>query len=329
MREAIRLAWRSAGHTRPNPPVGAVVVKDGKIIGRGRHKKCGGAHAEAAALASVKDISQLKGATVYCTLEPCSRVGRVGACTAALIAAQVKRVVWACDDPNPVNKGRAARILRRAGIECKSGVCRAEAEPLIRPFTKHVKTGLPFVTVKIAMSLDGKICDTKGDAKWITAAATRRETGRLREVVDAIMVGAETVRRDDPSLLSHGRPNDDLLRVVVCSRAESVPPKAQILTDKAQERTIIAHGDGRRVDLTQLMKTLGAMGIMHVLCEGGLELARGLAAAGLVDEWITAVAPIVIGAGAVKDAARGRFRAAKVTAAGDIIATAEAVCLRG
>ena len=157
MQRAIALAERSAGHTRPNPPVGAVVVKRGRVIGEGRHRRCGGDHAEVAALKSC--TSSPKGATVYVTLEPCSKPGRVGACCDALIAAGVQRVVWACSDPNPVNLGKAARILRRAGIETAHGVCADEASVVIRPFAKHVTTGLPYVTVKLAMSLDGKICD--------------------------------------------------------------------------------------------------------------------------------------------------------------------------
>ena len=195
MRRAIALAERSAGHTRPNPPVGAVVVKHGRVIGEGRHRRCGGDHAEVAALKACKTSPRgaavyvtlepcskpgrvgaccaalkactfsPKGATVYVTLEPCSKPGRVGACCDALIAAGVKRVVWACPDPNPVNRGKAARILRRAGIATAHGLCEDEASALIRPFAKHVTTGLPYVTVKLAMSLDGKICDDLGNAR--------------------------------------------------------------------------------------------------------------------------------------------------------------------
>ena len=244
MRRAIALAWRSAGHTRPNPPVGAVVVKGGKIIGEGRHRRCGGDHAEVAALKAC--TFSPKGAAVYVTLEPCSKPGRVGACCDALIAAGVKRVTWACADPNPTNRGKAARILRRAGIETAHGLCEDEAAPLIRPFAKHVTTGLPYVTVKLAMSLDGKICDDFGNARWISDVRSRRITGKWRDRVDVVMVGAETVRKDNPSLLCHTRRNDDLWRAVVSA----------------------------------------------------------LAAAELVDEWITVLAPIVIGSGTLAKASR-------------------------
>lgn len=301
-----------------------MVVQAGEIVGRGRHRRCGGDHAEVAALKSAG--SRARGATVYCTLEPCSRSGRVGPCTEALIAAGVKRVVWACNDPNPKNAHRAAKVLTAAGIACECGLCKDEAQRLLRPFAKHIRTGLPWLTVKLAMTLDGKICDAAGDAKWITAPATRRATGKLREVADAIMVGANTIRCDDPSLLSHGKSNPDLLRVVVCSRPESIPANAQVLTDAAHHRTIIAHGDGKRVDVTQLMRTLGAMGLMHVVCEGGLELARELAAAGLVDEWICALAPMVMGGGKIGAARRGKFSRVTLSPANEVIA--EALCSR-
>ena len=302
MRRALALAGMSRGHTRPNPPVGAVVVKGAKIIGEGRHVRCGADHAEAAALKSAaRRGNAAKGATVYVTLEPCSRPGRVGACCDALAAAGVGKVVWAVPDPNPKNAGRAARILRRAGIEtdCWSRsrdparrACAEAAKELIAPFAKHVATGLPFVTVKIAMSIDGRICDDSGDAKWISSEKARRMTGRLREMVDVIMVGAETVRKDNPSLLSHGRRNDDLFRAVV-TLSGRLPPKAQVFTDAARDRTLVFKVG--QEGLRGVLRQLGERGFMHVLCEGGLELARSLAAEGLIDEWIAVLAPKVIG----------------------------------
>lgn len=295
MRRAVAIAWRSAGHTRPNPPVGAVVVKGGRIIGEGRHRRCGGDHAEVAALKSCK--SSPRGATVYVTLEPCSKPGRVGACCDALAAAGVKRVVWACADPNPTNRGRAARVLGRAGIETSRGLCEEDASALIRPFAKHVTTGLPYVTVKLAMSLDGKICDNSGSARWISSAQSRRITGKMRESVDVVMVGAETVRKDNPSLLCHTRRNDDLWRAVV-SRSGKLPRGAQVFADAAKDRTLVFR------DAAEAVRELGRRGFMHVLCEGGLGLARSLAAAGLVDEWITVLAPLVIGDASLASATR-------------------------
>jgi diaminohydroxyphosphoribosylaminopyrimidine deaminase/5-amino-6-(5-phosphoribosylamino)uracil reductase len=308
MRRALALAARSCGHTRPNPPVGAVVVKDGVVIGEGRHVRCGADHAEAAALKSVKVPGGATGATVYVTLEPCSKAGRVGACCDALMAAGVSKVVWAVPDPNPKNAGKAAKVLRRAGIETECWIrsrdpqrrgCADEAARLIAPFAKHVTTGLPYVTVKLAMSLDGKICDDSGDARWVSSVQARKRTGRLRERVDAVMVGAETVRQDDPSLLSHGRRNDDLYRVVV-SASGRLPRKAQIFTDGAKDRTIVFTPDGRGI--RGVLEDLGARGFMHILCEGGLKLVRSLAAEGLVDEWIAVLAPKVIGNGPIRAA---------------------------
>ena len=313
---ALAEAWKSAGHTRPNPPVGAVVVRKGEIIGRGRHRRCGGDHAEVAAIKdalrhlpeSVRRRSRpLAGTVVYVTLEPCSRPGRVGACTDALAAAGVARVVWAEPDPNPVNRGRAARALAKAGIvgerfqgkPVASGVwpCGGEAAALIAPFAKHIATGLPYVTVKIALSLDGRICDAWGDAHWSSSTASRQRTGRLREVVDAVMVGAETVRRDNPSLLCHTKRNDDLWRVVI-SRSGRLSKRAQLFTDAAKDRTLVFS------DPRVALEELGRRGFLHVLCEGGLDLARALAEEGLVDEWVTVLAPVVIGSRPIARAVR-------------------------
>ena len=315
---ALELAEKGEGHTRPNPPVGAVVVKGGKIVGEGWHRRAGGDHAEVAAIKSAS--VPLAGATIYVTLEPCSRAGRVGACTDAIAAAGIARVVYAVADPNPKNRGRAKRALAKAGVACvRAGrevcepaewaacgglrECLAEAERLIAPFAKHVTTGLPYVTIKLAMSLDGKICDDYGNARWVSSATSRRATGRMREWVDAIMVGAETVRSDNPSLLSHGRRNDDLIRVVV-TRSGRLPKDAQIFTDGAPNETRVFRVGKDDMDLRDVLRQLGQAGVMHVLCEGGLKLARSLADAGLVDEWISILSPIVIGSRRLKDALR-------------------------
>lgn len=303
MLRAHDLAMLSRGHTRPNPPVGAVVVKRGRVIGEGRHRRCGGDHAEAAALKSCAESPA--GATVYCTLEPCSRPGRVGACCDALVAAGVREVVWACPDPNPANRGKAARVLRRAGISTACWATGRDAarrelagdvfETTLAPFAKHVTSGLPFVTVKLAMSLDGKICDDWGDAKWVSGPRARKATCAMRSHVDAMLVGAETVRRDNPSLLARPRPNNDLWRAVV-SRSGKLPAGAQVFTDSAHGRTLVYR------DAAEAVRDLGRRGFMHVLCEGGLVLARSLAEAGLVDEWITVLAPKVIGSRRIGDA---------------------------
>ena len=314
---ALDLASRGEGHTRPNPPVGAVIVRGGKIVGEGYHRKAGANHAETAAIADAKRRgNSVKGATLYVTLEPCSRRGRVGACTEAIAAAGIKEVFYAVPDPNPVNRGRAKRALGRAGVACRclATDCRAlwvrpktndgarlrdlvqSAKELVLPFAKHVKTGLPYVTVKLAMSLDGKICDDAGDAKWISSAASRRLTGLDRGRVDAIMVGAETIRKDDPSLLSHGRRNDDLLRAVV-SRSGRLPKSAQVFADGRNPTLVF-----RSVE--EALSELGRRGCLHVLCEGGLSLARSLADRNLVDAWRLVTAPMVIGSRPISQARR-------------------------
>ena len=316
MTSALELAARGLGHTRPNPAVGAVVVKDGRIVGRGWHRKAGGDHAEVAA---IKDARRhewvtvgrayrtgsqfLRGSTLYVTLEPCSKPGLVGACTDAIIAAGISRVVYALPDPNPKNRGKAKRALAKAGVKCerlRDAEVERAASSLVAPFAKHVATGLPYVTVKIAMSLDGKICDDRGHAKWISSAEARRFTGGMRERVDAIMVGGETIRRDNPSLLSHDNANPDLLRVVV-SKSGKLPKNAQVFADGAPNRTLVFD------DAKKALEELGRMGITHVLCEGGLKLARSLADQGFVDQWLAVVAPKVIGSRPVDAALCGEF----------------------
>lgn len=305
LERALELARKGEGHTRPNPPVGAVIVKDGKILGEGYHKKAGTNHAETAAIADAKKRgNDIKGATIYVTLEPCSKPGRVGACTDAIIAAGIADVYYAVSDPNPTNRGRAKRVLAKAGIKCecvKKGPIVAACHDLIAPFNKHVTTGLPYVTVKLAMSLDGKICDDTGDAKWVSSAVSRKLMGWERTRVDAIMVGAETVRKDNPSLLSHNKRNDDLIRVII-SRSGELPKSAQIFTDGAVNKTLVFKSP------KEALVELGKLGCLHVLCEGGLKLVRSLAEEKLIDRWLQVIAPIVIGSKPIGEALRFKLK---------------------
>lgn len=305
LERALELARKGEGHTRPNPPVGAVIVKDGKILGEGYHKKAGTNHAETAAIADAKKRgNDIKGATIYVTLEPCSKPGRVGACTDAIIAAGIAEVYYAVSDPNPTNRGRAKRVLAKAGIKCeciKKGTIVSACHDLIAPFKKHVTTGLPFVTVKLAISLDGKICDDSGDAKWVSSAVSRKLMGWERTRVDAIMVGAETVRKDNPSLLSHNKRNDDLIRVVI-SRSGKLPKNAQVFTDGAINKTLVFKSP------EEALFELGKLGCLHVLCEGGLKLVRSLAEAKMIDRWLQVTAPIVIGLKPIGEALRFKLK---------------------
>ncbi len=331
MRQAVVLAKRGQGFTRPNPCVGAVVVKGGKVVGEGWHMRAGGDHAEVAALKAAGKSA--KGATVYVTLEPCSKSGRVGACTEALAKAGVAKVVYAVADPNPKNAGKAAAALKKYSIACErfkgDDEVTAAAKRLIRPFAKFIagpSAGLPFITVKIAMSLDGKICDDNGGAKWISSVEARRATGSLREIVDAVMVGAQTLRSDNPSLLSHGKDNPDLMRIVVTHAGRGLERTMQVFSDEACARTYILFVGRKSIPKEFLPwiegpKPIGGLiaaptmkealrefssrtDALHILCEGGMKLAVSLAEDGLVDEWISVIAPKVIGSRRVDDAVR-------------------------
>ncbi len=285
MQRALALARRGEGLTRPNPPVGAVLVQNGKIIAEGFHKKAGGPHAEVNCLTKVPKVG--KSAVLYVTLEPCSTTGRTPPCTDLILARGIKRVVIGAKDPNPAHAGRGIRILRRAGVEVITGVCCAEAEALIAPFAKRILTGMPYVTLKLASTLDGRIADASGKSKWITGPQARAKVQELRRSADAIMVGAGTVRADDPSLLPRPSKGRNPWRVIVGS---NIPKKSKVLCDEAAEQTLIMSGP-----LKTVLKELGKRGVMHVLCEGGGELAGSLVRAGLVDEFALFIAPSLLG----------------------------------
>jgi diaminohydroxyphosphoribosylaminopyrimidine deaminase/5-amino-6-(5-phosphoribosylamino)uracil reductase len=289
MQRALALARRGEGLTRPNPPVGAVLVRNGRIIAEGFHKKAGGPHAEVNCLRQVKDLPspRLKSAILYVTLEPCSTQGRTPPCTDLILARGIKRVVIGTQDPNPAHAGRGVRLLRRAGVEVTTGVCRAEADALIAPFAKRILTGLPYVTLKMASTVDGRIADATGQSKWITGPQARAKVQAMRRAADAILVGAGTVRADDPSLLPRPAKGRSPWRVVVGS---AVPAHAKVLCDEAAERTLVMNGP-----LETILRELGSRGMMQVLCEGGGELAGSLVRAGLVDEFAFFIAPALLG----------------------------------
>jgi diaminohydroxyphosphoribosylaminopyrimidine deaminase / 5-amino-6-(5-phosphoribosylamino)uracil reductase len=315
MRKALGLATRAEGLTRPNPPVGAVVVKNGRLISTGFHKKAGKPHAEALALKSAG--KRARGATLYVTLEPCSTFGRTPPCTDAILRSSVSRLVISVRDPNPKHSGYGLALLKKAGVEVVEGVCSNEGAALIAPFAKWIKTGVPYLTLKMAMSLDGKIADHTGKSKWISCEKSRAIVMQLRRKADAILVGRQTVRVDNPSLMIEERAHT-LFRVVVDS-AGQVPLSAKILNDGNAARTVIAttkrcpsgrakaymskgaqvwilpSADGK-VSLKHLFRRLGSLGLLHILCEGGGELAGGLVKAGLVDEYVFFVSPLLLGA---------------------------------
>ena len=312
MRLALTLARRAEGLTRPNPPVGAVVVKNGLKIGQGWHKKAGGPHAEVFALRQAGTAA--RGATIYVTLEPCSTYGRTPPCTDAILRAGLARVVVGTADPNPKHAGRGLRLLRKAGIRVAAGACADEAAALIAPFACHVLRQRPFITLKLGLSLDGRIADHTHSSRWITGPEAREVVQSMRRASDAILVGAGTVRHDDPSLWPRPDGKRNPWRVIVV-RKGPLPLSSQIFTDEHVARTIVAAPKGwqpacaskiRQVGATllelppnrflpALAKELGKLGLLRVLCEGGGILAGKLVRAGLVDELCVFLSPMLIG----------------------------------
>jgi len=308
MRRAIRLAARAEGRTRPNPMVGCVIVgASGKVLAEGYHHRAGQAHAEMDALGKVQSAA---GATVYVTLEPCNHQGRTGPCAEALVAASVKRVVVGMRDPNPRVPGGGVERLRRAGIAVEVGVLEAECRWLGRMWIHFMTTGLPWVTLKAAVTLDGRMAARGGDSRWVTGEAARKEAHRLRATHDAILVGAGTVRADDPELTVRSVRGIDPVRVVVDgklgvgARARVLPALIFAANDAPVRRfpgeTEVVRLAGRgRVSLAAVLKELGERGVQSVLVEGGGEIHGQLLAAGLVDEVALFVAPKLIGSGGV------------------------------
>jgi diaminohydroxyphosphoribosylaminopyrimidine deaminase/5-amino-6-(5-phosphoribosylamino)uracil reductase len=296
MMRALELARRGEGMTRPNPPVGAVLEVDGEVVAEGWHEQAGGPHAEAACLSNLQTANPGT-ATLYVTLEPCSTQGRTPPCTGLILEKGIGRVVVSVEDRNPQHAGRGLEILKEAGIEVLSGVCEAEGRELIAPFEKFITTGMPYVTLKLASTLDGKIADSTGDSKWITGAEARERVQAMRRRADAVMVGAGTVRADDPSLLPRPDEGRSPWRVVV---GNDIPPDAQVLTDNARDRTLIRTGR-----LKSILKELAEKhDVMHVLCEGGGQLAAGLVEEGLVDEFAFFIAPKLLGADGIPNFAK-------------------------
>lgn len=299
MRLALDEAGKGIGKTAPNPPVGAVVVKDGVLLGKGWHRAAGRPHAEREALADAigkHGPAGVKGATVFITLEPCSTHGRTPPCTQGLIDAGVARVVYACVDRNPDHAGRADEILQSAGIEVTSGVCRAEAESMLRPFFKVRETGLPWVIWKSAMSLDGRLTRPPGEGQWLTGEDARADVQKLRATVDAILTTGETVRRDRPALtirdaaLLDGRTQP--WRVVFTDHPDSLPQDAPLFTDAWRDRTLLRP---RQDPAATLRRLASEQGVLTCMTEAGGVFSAALFEAGLVDEVVLYYAPLLCG----------------------------------
>ena len=315
MQRALELAAKAKGRTSPNPMVGAVIVKGHRIISEGYHKKSGTPHAEAVALR--KAGSKAKGTTMFVTLEPCCHTEkRTPPCTKAIIESGIKKVIVATTDPNPRVSGKGIKELRAAGIETEVGILGPDARSLNETFNKFIIKKEPFVVLKIAQSLDGKIATAKGESKWITGKTARKHVHQLRNDLDAVMVGIGTVRKDNPSLDCRIRRGRNPYRIIVDSSLR-IPLSSKVLaysdnktiiatTGKASKKKIkqlITHGarvlviksKAGRVDLKALLKELGKLDITGVMIEGGSSIASSAISTGMVDRVMFFVAPKIIG----------------------------------
>jgi len=316
MHKAIALARKGSFRVSPNPKVGCVLVKKGKVISQGSHRHFGGRHAEINALKEAG--MRAKGSTMYINLEPCRHYGKTPPCTEAIIEAGIKEVVVGMIDPNPLVNGKGLRQLKAKKIKIKLGMLREECAKLNEPYIKYVTRGLPFVILKSAMSLDGKIATPRGDSKWITSEASRKYAKVLRSQVDAILVGIDTVLQDNPGLLSsHSKKSP--IRVILDSHLR-IPLDARVLNSRAP--TIVATQKGadkkrienletrgvevlqiprwrkhsqRGLDLKFLMKKLAKRGITSILIEGGGKVNASALEMGLVDKVLFFIAPKIVG----------------------------------
>lgn len=314
MKRALKLAEKGMGRTTPNPAVGCVIVNNGKIIGEGWHKKAGGLHAEAHALEMAGEAA--RGADVYVTLEPCCHTGKTPPCCDALIKAGVKRVVAAMGDPNPQVNGGGLRALEQAGIRTHCGLLETEARALNRSFIKHITTGRPYVIFKCAMTLDGKIATVTGESRWISCEDSRKYVHRMRAMSDAVMVGVDTIINDNPQLTVRHVRGRNPLRIIVDTHLRT-PLSISILSGRMAKKTIIATTEtnprvhrrylqsgatvlacrqtNAKVDLHDLWRQLGTMGIQSILLEGGSRVAGEALKQGLIDECVFFYAPKIIG----------------------------------
>lgn len=314
MRLALAEAARGAGRTSPNPAVGAVLVKGGRVVARGHHARAGAPHAEIVALRAAG--ARARGADLYTTLEPCDHQGRTPPCSLAIAEAGVRRVFSGSRDPNPLVDGRGVARLRAAGVPVVTGVLAAECDALNEAWLTYITAGRPFVTLKLAATLDGRLATRSGDSRWVTGPAARAWVHRLRDRVDAVLVGRGTALADDPRLTARlpGGGGRDPLRVVLDTR-RTLPPGLKLFRQRSAARTVVAHAAprgpdlGPRVDLLRcrrgpggldladLLARLAARGVTHLLVEGGGAVAGAFLSAGLVDRLTLFLAPAVLGDG--------------------------------
>ncbi|XRG79076.1 bifunctional diaminohydroxyphosphoribosylaminopyrimidine deaminase/5-amino-6-(5-phosphoribosylamino)uracil reductase RibD [Rossellomorea sp. GAMAL-10_SWC] len=313
MNLAIQNAMATKGQTDPNPLVGSVIVNDNRIVGIGAHLKAGEPHAEINALRMAGDKAE--GGTIYVTLEPCSHHGRTGPCAEAIVRAGLKKVVVATLDPNPLVAGRGVRILQDAGIEVIIGVCEEQSIKMNEVFNKYIVKNIPFVVMKSASTLDGKIATHSSDSKWITSAEARNDVHQLRNEIGAILVGVNTVLKDNPELTTRIPNGRNPVRVILDSTLK-IPLESKVVTDQQAETWIFTSqkhseqkrselenlgvkvfvtSDLSRVDLNEMLKVLGEHSISSLLVEGGGEVNASFMSQNLVDKVIVYLAPKLIG----------------------------------
>ncbi len=317
MQMALDLAVKGEGFTSPNPLVGAVLVKDGQVVGSGYHEVIGGPHAEVNAIDAAGD--RAAGATLYVTLEPCNHTGRTPPCTRKILESGISRVVVAMSDPNAKVIGGGLKFLQHNGIPVTQGVCEKQAQKQNEAFIKYIRTGQPFVIAKCAATLDGRIATRTGDSKWVTGEAARQFVHILRHAVDAIMVGINTVRKDNPSLTTRldDRQGKDPVRIILDTHL-SIVPDARVLQQTSVSETILVAGQGvarskktafekagarviesslkdNRIDMSALMDQLGELEICSLLIEGGSRVLASAFKAGIVDKVLFFYGPKILG----------------------------------
>ena len=293
MRLALREAKRGLGHTSPNPAVGAVIVKAGRVLAKGWHRRAGEPHAEIAALCSLKNVRLARGGTLYVTLEPCCTHGRTPPCTDAIVKAGIARVVVGAIDPNPSHAGRGFSILKKAGIRVTGGILAAECTALNAAFNKWVVTHLPLVIAKAGLSLDGRMTRSPVEGQWLTSPRARADAMRLRAQVDAILIGAETLRADNPRLTIRGVRGFETKQPwrVVLTRSGRIPKAAHLFTDRHRARTLVY----RKKSLRSVLRDLARRGCTSVMIEGGGKLLGAAFDAHLVDRVHFYLAPLLCG----------------------------------
>ena len=296
MRAALREAAKGCGATSPNPAVGAVLVRRGRIVARGWHRRAGMPHAEIEALRALPDPSLASGATLYVTLEPCSTTGRTPPCTDAILRAGIRRVVVGATDPHPAHAGRGLELLRQHGVEVLTGVLEQECAHLNRAFFKWITTRRPWVVAKAALSLDGRLTRPPGEGQWLTGPAALRDAHRLRALSDAVLIGAGTLRADNPSLLVRNVPlpagKPQPRRVVLTRDRQQLPTHSQLFTDVQSSRTLVFSSQA----LAGVLEELGEKhAVTQLLVEGGGEVLGAFFDGGYVDEVCFYIAPLLCG----------------------------------